>query len=58
MSRSSEVRVVDGRPMLGYGNFYGGPFYGRGDQGKFSHFAIKSTKKPMYQQILENEYCI
>ena len=30
----------------------------RGDQGKFSHFAIKSTKKPIYQQILENEYCI
>ena len=29
-----------------------------GDQGKLSHFAIKSTKKPMYQQILENEYCI
>ena len=31
---------------------------GRGDQGKLSHFAIKSTMKPMYQQILENEYCI
>ena len=30
----------------------------RGDQGKLSNFAIKSTKKPMYQQILENEYCI
>ena len=27
-------------------------------QGKVSHFAIKSTMKPMYQQILENEYCI
>ena len=30
----------------------------RGDQGKLSHFSIKPTKKPTYQQIRENEYCI
>ena len=35
-----------------------GKITGRGDQGKLSLFSIKPTKKPMYQQIRENEYCI
>ena len=34
------------------------PTVSRGDQGKLSHFSIRPTKKPTYQQIRENEYCI
>ena len=34
------------------------PTVSRGDKGKLSHFSIRPTKKPTYQQIRENEYCI